>query len=166
STLVIPALPSVELRPEKSYGSEGLSVKRRTSSTVGLTTAAARTVLAPLEESGGRAELIARRLGEAIRVGLILDGEKLPPESDLAARFGVSTVTLREALTILREQGLVSTRRGRRGGSFAHAPADPTEPLRRFSVNDLRDLADQRGAISGAAARLAAERAVPEEVRR
>jgi GntR family transcriptional repressor for pyruvate dehydrogenase complex len=156
----------VERRRKKSYGSEGLSVKRRTSSSVGLTTAAARTVLAPLEESGGRAELVARRLGEAIRVGLILDGEKLPPERDLAAQFGVSTVTLRDALTILREQGLVSTSRGRRGGSFAHAPADPAEPLRRFSANDLRDLGDERRAISGAAALLAAQRAVPEEVAR
>ena len=140
-----------------------MTVKR---STIGLTTAAARTVLARLEDSGGRAELIARRLGEAIRLGLILDGERLPPESELAAQLGVSPVTLREALTILREQGLVTTRRGRGGGSFVRAPADAEAPLRRFSVNELRDLGDQRGAIMGTAARLAAERAAPEEIRR
>jgi DNA-binding FadR family transcriptional regulator len=132
----------------------------------GLTTAAARTVLGRLESSGGRAELVARRLGDAIRRGLIVDGERLPAESELAAQLGVSPVTLREALTLLREQGLVSTRRGRRGGSFVHAPADAEEPLRRFSVSDLRDLGDQRGAILTAAAGLAAQRAVPEEVGR
>jgi DNA-binding FadR family transcriptional regulator len=141
-----------------------LSVKRP--SRVGLTTAAARTLLAPLAESGGRAGLVARRLEAAIRRGLLLDGERLPAEPELAARLGVSTVTLREALTVLRAQGLVTTRRGRGGGSFVRAPADRGAPLQRFGVGELRDLGDHRRAISGAAARLAAERAQPEEVRR
>jgi DNA-binding FadR family transcriptional regulator len=130
-----------------------------------LTTAAAQTLLAPLEESGGRAELVARRLGDAIQVGLLLDGERLPAEPQLAAQLGVSIMTLREALAALREQGLVSTRPGRGGGSFVRAPADLGAPLERFSTNELRDLGDQRSAISGAAARLAAERALPEEIR-
>ena len=133
---------------------------------VGLTTATARTLLPPLDDSSGRAELVARRLGEAIRLGLVLDGERLPSEPRLAEQFGVSPVTLREALAILREQGLVVTRRGRGGGTFVQAPADPGEPLQRFSIQDLRDLGDQRRAISGAAASLAAERALPEEIRR
>ena len=131
-----------------------------------LTTATARTLLAPLDDSGGRAELVARRLGEAIRLGLLLDGERLPPEARLAEQLGVAPVTLREALAMLREQRLVSTRRGRRGGTFVHAPDDLGEPLRRFSVHELRDLGDHRRAIAGAAAELAAERALPEEVKR
>lgn len=130
-----------------------------------MTTAAARTLLAPLEDSGGRADLVARRLGAAIRLGLLLDGERLPSEAQLAAQLGVSTVTLRDALTTLREQGLVTTRRGRGGGSFVQAPTDFGALLRRFSVHELGDLGDQRCAIAGAAARLAAERALPEEVR-
>ncbi len=133
---------------------------------VGLTTATARTLLAPLEGTGGRAELVAGRLGTAIRLGLLIDGERLPSESQLAAQLGVSTVTLREALSTLREQGLVVTRRGRSGGTFVQAPADPGEPIGRFSVHDLQDLGDQRRAIAGMAARLAAERAQPEEVLR
>jgi DNA-binding FadR family transcriptional regulator len=131
-----------------------------------LTTATARTLLAPLEESGGRADLVARRLGEAIRLGLLLDGERLPPELQLADQLGVSTVTLREALAVLRDEGLVATRRGRKGGTFVRAPADPGEPLRRFSVQELRDLGDHRSAIAATAAELAAERALPEEIRR
>jgi DNA-binding FadR family transcriptional regulator len=131
-----------------------------------LTTAIARTLLAPLDDSGGRAELVARRLGEAIRLGLLLDGERLPPEARLAEQLGVAPVTLREALAMLREDGLVTTRRGRRGGTFVCAPADPSEPLQRFSVHELRDLGDHRAAITGTAAQLAAQRALPEEVRR
>jgi len=146
-----------------SYGFRCLRVKEPT---VGLTTAAAQTLLPPIEGSGGRAELVAERLGEAIRMGLLLDGERLPSEPQLAAQLGVSIMTLREALAALREQGLVSTRPGRGGGSFVRAPADRGEPLQRFSVHELRDLGDQRAAISGAAARLAAERALPEEVQK
>jgi DNA-binding FadR family transcriptional regulator len=80
----------------------------------------------------------------------------------------VSTVTLREALAVLRGQGLITTRRGRGGGTFVNAPADLTQGLvrrlREFTTQELRDLGDHRAAISGTAARLAAERALPEEV--
>ncbi|HEU5331170.1 MAG TPA: GntR family transcriptional regulator [Actinocrinis sp.] len=135
---------------------------------VGLTTAAVRTILGPPDEAGGLAEAVAHRLGEAIRLGLILDGERLPSEARLAEQLGVSTVTLREALAALRNQRLVVTRRGRGGGTVVRAPEDLAEGLvdrlRRFNAQDLRDLGDQRGAVSGAAARLAAQRALPVEV--
>jgi len=135
---------------------------------VGLTTATARAILGS-SERGGRAEQIAARLGQAIRLGLILDGEQLPPEAQLAEQLGIATVTLREALATLREQGLVATRRGRSGGTFARAPLDD-EPdalprrLREFSTQDIRELSDHRSAISGMAAFLAAERALPNEI--
>jgi DNA-binding FadR family transcriptional regulator len=41
-------------------------------------------------------------------------GDQLPAEAELAARFGVSRVTVREALRTLAGQGLVSLSRGRR----------------------------------------------------
>ncbi len=112
--------------------------------------------------------MVAHRLSQAIRLGLILDRERLPSETRLAEQLGVSTVTLREALAVLREQGLVTTRRGRGGGTFVQAPADHAsglvQRLRQFTTQELRDLGDHRGAVSGTAARLAAERALPEEV--
>ncbi len=138
------------------------------SSHVGLTTVAARTILAPPAEPSGRADMVEHRLSQAIRLGLILDGEQLPPETKLAEQLGVSTVTLREALAVLREQGLVTTRRGRGGGTFVQAPADLVQRLvqrlRQFTTQELSDLGDHRRAVSGMAARLAAERALPEEV--
>jgi DNA-binding FadR family transcriptional regulator len=112
--------------------------------------------------------MVEHRLSQAIRLGLILDGEQLPPETKLAEQLGVSTVTLREALAVLRQQGLITTRRGRGGGTFVQAPADLVQRLvqrlRLFTTQELRDLGDHRGAVSGMAARLAAERALPEEV--
>lgn len=134
---------------------------------VGLTTAAARAVLKPAATANGLAGLVVQRLSEAIRLGLLLDGERLPPEARLAEQLGVSTVTLREALAALRGEGLVTTRRGRGGGTFVSAP-DPASGLggrlREFSVAELRDLGDHRAAVAATAAALAAERALPGEV--
>jgi DNA-binding FadR family transcriptional regulator len=133
-----------------------------------LTTVRARTLFTPLD-ADGRAGTVTRRLDTAIRLGLLLDGERLPAESDLAAQLGVSTVTLREALAALRTMGLVETRRGRGGGSFVRAPADHhpaglERPLRTLSVHELTDIGDHRAAIAGAAAWLAAERALDGDV--
>ncbi|PSK90482.1 GntR family transcriptional regulator [Murinocardiopsis flavida] len=128
-------------------------------------------VFAPLDDGAGRGEAVARRLAKAISLGLISDGEQLPSESELATALNVSTVTLREALSSLRSQGLVETRRGRGGGSFVRA--SPTaladRALARIlesATTDLRELGDVHAAVSGAAARLAAERAAPDNVAR
>ncbi|AXK35048.1 FadR family transcriptional regulator [Streptomyces armeniacus] len=134
----------------------------------GVSGAARYAVFAPLED-GGRAEVVARRLSEAIALGLIGDGEQLPRESDLAAQLKVATVTLREALSTLRHEGLVETRRGRGGGSFARSPAEASlerlrRTLRELSVHELREIGDQHTAIAGTAALLAAERAGPDDV--
>jgi DNA-binding FadR family transcriptional regulator len=119
----------------------------------------------------GRVDAVVQRLGDAIELGLLTAGEQLPGESDLAALFGVSTVTLRGALMTLRQQGLVTTRRGRGGGSFVTAPGKDRPQADRlgarladWSTEELRDLADHWAALSGAAARLAAERTQPDDL--
>ncbi len=127
-------------------------------------------VFAPLDQLS-RPELVARRLSDSIALGLLPDAQQLPAEAELAERFGVSTVTVRQALGILREQGLVVTRRGRNGGSFVRAPEDPARDvlearLRSMSVADLRDLCDHYAAIGGAAAALAAVRADEQDLER
>jgi GntR family transcriptional regulator, transcriptional repressor for pyruvate dehydrogenase complex len=130
--------------------------------------------LSPLvtpEAPVGRADEIVLRITEAIHLGLLDDGERLPVEVDLAAQFGVAPMTVREALATLRDQELVETRRGRSGGSFVRRPEGPpveqlTERLAAMSASDLRDVFDERTAIAGQAAKLAAERAAPYAVRR
>jgi len=135
----------------------------------GLTTATARVILGTDDGPGGRADQIAQRIGRAIRLGLMVDGERLPPEAQLAEQLGIATVTLREAWAILRERGLVVTRRGRAGGTFVRLP-HATEPdalsarLRRFSTQDIRELGDHRRAIWAMVAELAAVRSLPDEV--
>ena len=128
------------------------------------------SLIAPLA-AAGRAEEVVLRVGRAIQLGLLTDGERLPPETEFAAQLGVSAMTLREALAMLRQHGLVETRRGRTGGTFVRPPAAPQlGPLRdrlgTMTVGQLRDLTDEQSAVSGAAARLAATRASTAGVRR
>jgi DNA-binding FadR family transcriptional regulator len=120
-------------------------------------------VFAPVTGSR-RADAVARRLGDSIALGLLPDASPLPAEADLAERFGVATVTVRDALAVLRDDGLIRTRRGRRGGSFVRAPSDGGRAtlltrLRATALGDLRDAADHYAAIVSACARLAALRA-------
>lgn len=127
-------------------------------------------LLTPLD-GAGRSEAVARRLGSAIALGLIEDGEQLPSESQLAATLNVSTVTLRDALAELRERGLVETRRGRGGGSFVRMSQAALERLSRdrlaeVAVSDLRELGDLHAMVAGSAALKAAERASPTELAR
>jgi GntR family transcriptional repressor for pyruvate dehydrogenase complex len=129
-----------------------------------------RAVFAPLTQPG-RAEAVTRRLRDAIVLGVLGDGEQLPSEVDLAESLGVAPVTARESLQALRELGLVTTRRGRRGGSFVRAPDNPDAVLIRtrlaeLSLVDIRDFGDFYRAIAGAAAAYAAERAAGEDVER
>ena len=127
-------------------------------------------VFAPLDAER-RADAVARRLGDSIAFGLLPHDSPLPPESDLAERFGVATVTVREALSTLRGEGLIRTRRGRGGGSFVCAPADGgraalLDRLRRTGIGEWRDLADHYATVSGGCARLAADRADDADVAR
>lgn len=129
-----------------------------------LTGDARHAVFAPLDDGTGRSAAVVRRLGSAIALGIIEDGEQLPAEQQLAASLNVATVTLREALADLRSRGLVSTRRGRGGGSFVRTDESALAELARgrlgeLSSAELRELGDLRAAIGGTAARLAAVRA-------
>jgi DNA-binding FadR family transcriptional regulator len=138
-----------------------------------LTTATVRAIQALGTGPAGRADQIADRLAEAIRLGLIAPGERLPAEAALSEQLGVATLTLREALATLRDRGLVFTRRGRSGGSFvaeaplpvlARAPHSPPSALVAFSLRRLSELGDLRRATFATAAALAAERATAPEI--
>jgi GntR family transcriptional repressor for pyruvate dehydrogenase complex len=99
-------------------------------------------------------------------MGLLRPGDRLPAEARLAEDLGISPVTLRSALAILRAAGVLETQRGRAGGTFvteaAAAALPPNGPSP--SEAELRDLVDERAVVEGGAAGLAAERATQEQL--
>jgi DNA-binding FadR family transcriptional regulator len=139
-----------------------MTTKRRSA------TRARSAIFAPLGDEG-RAVRVENRLAEAIRSGVLADGERLPSEPELAAMLGVATVTAREALVALRAQGLVTTTRGRGGGSFVTRPEPDgagqlSSRLRAMTRVELRDRATMYAVILAGCAELAAELSDPTDV--
>lgn len=71
---------------------------------------------------GRISRLIVDQVRVLIRDGKLTAGDRLPSERELGDRFGVSRVTVREALRSLEANGLVTIKVGARGGAFVTAP--------------------------------------------
>ncbi len=65
-------------------------------------------------------EKIADELREAIRAGQLAPGDRLPAETALAERHKKSVPTIREALRLLQDEGLIEKKHGR--GNFVRRP--------------------------------------------
>ena len=118
------------------------------------------STIGPIEVTKA-SELLADRLREKILQGNFVEGSFLPTERVLGQDSGLGRSSVREALRILENQGFVSTRPGRGGGSIVQMPGrDDVEASlehfirgRRFR---LRALIETREAVEPASARLAA----------
>jgi GntR family transcriptional regulator len=66
---------------------------------------------------------ISELLIRDIAAGRLIDGEKLPPERDMAADLGIAVGTLRQALKDLTAKGMLSRVQG--SGNYIRAKADP-----------------------------------------
>jgi DNA-binding FadR family transcriptional regulator len=110
---------------------------------------------------------LAVRIKSWIDGGEFEEGARLPAESGLAERLGVSRPIIREALSRLRSQGVIVSRRG--SGSYVtkrlaretDQPADsPFGPLN--SLTQVKKCFQFRVAIEGDAALYAAQNRTPE----
>jgi DNA-binding FadR family transcriptional regulator len=121
----------------------------------------ARTVFAPVPVRNAF-EVTVERLAQAIRLGVLAAGDRLPPERELAETFGVSRMTLREAIKALRDANLVESRRGRGGGTFVVAPPRPRSRSRaalgQAAARNLEDTLALRRVVEPGVAALAASR--------
>jgi DNA-binding FadR family transcriptional regulator len=83
--------------------------------------------------SGNAFEETVERLLQAIKLGVLDHGDRLPPERELAPLLGIGRVTLREAIHVLQQEGYVESRRGRSGGTFVvyRRPKPREDDLRR-----------------------------------
>ncbi|KWX67215.1 FadR/GntR family transcriptional regulator [Mycobacterium sp. NAZ190054] len=109
-----------------------------------------------------------QRLRSCIVLGVFVPGSRLPPEEQIASLLQVSRGTVREVVKTLQSEELVTSSRGRGGGSFVAAsqPAPSVEQVRRLAEtlgDRLQDALDLRWVLEPAAADLAARRTSDED---
>ena len=117
-------------------------------------------------------ERVSERIKDAIVDGRLKAGDRLPPETELAARLDVSRQTVREALRMLEHAGLVETpKRGSGGGTVVRNAIPETitglfvDAMRMDSLS-VDELTDARASIDALIIRFAVERLDDEDIRR
>jgi GntR family transcriptional regulator len=116
--------------------------------------------LSPVKPGRGPAHAqIEASLERALDRGALALGDRLPPERDLAERYGVSRMTLRQALGALEQRGRLTRSKGRYGGTFVAEPK-----LELVGTSALSDQLRGLGVAAGARVLSAVERdAHPDE---
>jgi DNA-binding FadR family transcriptional regulator len=112
---------------------------------------------------------VVEQIQEAIMDGTLKAGRLLPAERELKEQFGISRGTLREALRVLEQKGLIEIRTGVTGGSMVREVnsdnlSENLGLLIRNCAVSLKDLAEFREEVEGGVAALAAQRAGEEDV--
>ena len=119
-------------------------------------------------------QIVVEQIEEGILTGRFTQGERLPAERTMINDFGISRRTLREALRVLEQKGLIEIKTGSKGGSFvkriatAHANqmSESLALLIRSRKISLDDLTEFRYDVEGISAKLAAERATKEDIQK
>ncbi len=116
-------------------------------------------------------EDIVHQLTDMVRTGELKYGDRLPPERELANAFGVGRPTLRQALTVLAEAGVLEVRPGSGvylSGPLSEAPGQAkNNPLAMVLITEnknLRDILELRIGVEAEAAYLAALRREPDHI--
>jgi GntR family transcriptional repressor for pyruvate dehydrogenase complex len=118
---------------------------------------------------GRISEVIVEQVRGLMRQGQLKPGDRLPAERELCEYFGVSRVTVREALRMLESSGLVDIRVGARGGAFVTTPTsdrvgDGLADLLSLSVVSASDVTEVRLILELGIVPLVCERATEEDL--
>jgi DNA-binding FadR family transcriptional regulator len=113
---------------------------------------------------------LVEQIQEAIADGKLKAGDKLPSQRELGEIFQTSRATLREALRVLEDQGLIEIKLGVSGGARIRAAntdrvSDSIEMLMRNRSVSLNDLMDFRMVMEGFIAERACELASEEDIK-
>lgn len=112
-------------------------------------------------------DMIVRRLEEMMIQGDLPPGARLPPERDLARLMEVSRTSVRQALAVLKERGLIHVRAG--SGSYAKTErgalviTELAGELGSFKERVLNPM-EVRRLLEPQIAQLAAERSTPADI--
>ena len=111
-------------------------------------------------------EEAADQIAEKVRTGELRTGDRLPGERSLAAQMEISRPTLREAVKVLVDAGVLEVRRGPGGGMYVATDVVPTDLVRHSASLRLAEIAavlEARRMLEPRVAQLAAERATDED---
>lgn len=111
--------------------------------------------------------LLIQRFQLMLRDDEIQQGSRLPPERELAAHFKVARSSLRQALKVLEIMGVITQRVG--DGSYLNTDTStvllvPMEFLCLLEDTSVQEVIELRLLIEPGRARLAAERATPDDI--
>jgi GntR family transcriptional regulator, transcriptional repressor for pyruvate dehydrogenase complex len=112
-------------------------------------------------------EEAADQIAEKVRTGELRTGDRLPGERSLALQMEISRPTLREAVKVLVDAGVLEVRRGPGGGMYVATDVVPTELVRHSASLRLAEIAavlEARRMLEPRVAQLAAERATEEDL--
>ena len=112
---------------------------------------------------------VVDQIQDAILQGRLKAGSKLPAERELKELFKTSRGTLREALRVLEQKGLITIKTGVKGGAVVEAlstnqVSESLDLLIRYQRVSLRDLAEFREGVEGIVAGLAVERVKAKDI--
>lgn len=113
-------------------------------------------------------EDVILQIQDAILGGELKEGDRLPSERKLGEIFKVSRGTLREALRVLEQKGLITIKTGVRGGAQVSLGSsqmiEGLDLLLRLQKISLRELAEFREVVEGTMAAQAARKATVADV--
>lgn len=113
-------------------------------------------------------DVIAERILAAIRAGDFAEGDRLPPETELARQLGVGRTSVREALQKLQAVGAVSVEKGRGTFVTGDGEGDARAVFARWTAESgiqIEHLAEVRITLESTASGLAAARGTTAELR-
>jgi GntR family transcriptional repressor for pyruvate dehydrogenase complex len=109
-------------------------------------------------------ELLIDEIKVLIEADSLQPGDKIPTEQELMRIFKVSRTCVREALSVLRQEGVVEIIQGK--GTFLKKHYTPLPDMADPSSSALAQFMEARKVLESSLARLAAERASDEELDR
>lgn len=113
-------------------------------------------------------EEAVEQIAEKVKLGELHRGDRLPSERALADQMRISRPTLREAIKVLQDSGLVEVRRGAGGGMFVATELVPPELLasrRDMRIGEVAQVLEARRVLEPRVAALAAMRAGEDDFR-
>jgi DNA-binding FadR family transcriptional regulator len=121
--------------------------------------------------NGRLSELVLKEVQSLIAEEYPTPGSRLPKEAELAERFHVSRIVVREAMKILEDRGFVEVRAGRGTLTVAPKPDRVKESLLRLfrdrpipTIEDTESLLELRQVLEETTASFAAVRATTEDL--